>query len=181
MHARSLGTDYSQGWKGFWLAAVMPLALSVLPLAVATAIAGPSTSMENTTMWMTVGQQRFGISLEDNPTTRELVARLPLSLDMTELHSNEKYATLDHPLPTQAYRPGTIHNGDLLLYGTDTLVVFYQTFTSSYSYSRLGRIDNPAGLAKALGRDDVRVSFSVDQGCHGQRDLHFLSAARQPH
>ncbi|QVW26846.1 hypothetical protein KJF94_09370 [Pseudomonas hormoni] len=113
-------------------------------------------------MWMTVGQQRFGISLEDNPTTRELVTRLPLSLDMTELHSNEKYATLDHPLPTQAYRPGTIHNGDLLLYGTDTLVVFYQTFTSSYSYSRLGRIDNPAGLAKALGRDDVRVTFSVD-------------------
>lgn len=59
MHTRSLGTDYSHGWKGFWLAALMPLTLSVLPLAAATAIAGPSTSMENTTMWMTVGQQRF--------------------------------------------------------------------------------------------------------------------------
>ena len=113
-------------------------------------------------MWMTVGQQRFAISLEDNPTTRELVARLPLSLDMTELHNNEKYATLQHPLPTQTYRPGTIHSGDLLLYGADTLVIFYKTFTSSYSYSRLGHIDNSAGLAKALGRNDVRVTFSVD-------------------
>ena len=167
MHARSLGTDYCRGWKGFWLAALMPLALASLPLAAAPDIAGPSTDMENTAMWITVGQQRFAISLEDNSTTRELVTRLPLSLDMTELHNNEKYATLQHPLPTQAYRPGTIHSGDLLLYGDDTLVVFYQTFTSSYPYSRLGRIDNPAGLAEALGRDDVRVTFSVDQGCHG--------------
>lgn len=162
MHTLSLGTDYFQGWRGFWSAVLMPLALSALPVAAATNIASPPIGMESTTMWMTVGQQRFAISLEDNPTTRELVSRLPFSLDMTELHSNEKYATLDHPLPTQAYRPGTIYTGDLLLYGTDTLVVFYQTFTSSYSYSRLGRIDNPAGLAKALGRDDVRVTFSVD-------------------
>lgn len=162
MHTRSLGTSYGQARKVLWLAALMSFALSTLPLATATAIAGPSTGMENTTMWMTVGQKRFGISLEDNPTTRELVARLPLSLDMTELHSNEKYATLDHPLTTQSYRPGTIHSGDLLLYGANTLVVFYQTFTSSYAYSRLGRIDNPAGLAESLGRDDVRVTFSVD-------------------
>lgn len=161
MHTRIFGADYVQGWKGLWLAA-LAFALSASPLAAATAIAGPSTDMENTTMWITVGQQRFGISLEDTPTTRELVARLPLSLNMADLHSNEKYATLQPPLPTQAYRPGTIHNGDLLLYGADTLVIFYKTFTSSYSYTRVGRIDNPAGLAKALGRDDVRVTFSVD-------------------
>jgi hypothetical protein len=162
MHTLSLGTDYSQGWKGLWLVTLMPFALSASPLAAVTEIASPPIGMENTTMWMTVGQQRFAISLEDNPTTRELVARLPLSLDMTELHNNEKYATLQHPLPTQAYQPGTIHSGDVLLYGADTLVVFYTTFTSSYSYSRLGRIDNSAGLAKALGRNDVRVTFSVD-------------------
>lgn len=162
MYIRSLGTDYSQGWKGVWLAAWMPFALSASPPAAATVLTGPSTGMENTTMWMTVGQQRFAITLEDTPATRELVARLPLSLDMAELHSNEKYATLQHPLPTQTYRPGTIHSGDLLLYGADTLVIFYKTFNSPYFYSRLGRIDNPEGLPKALGRDDVRVTFSVD-------------------
>ena len=162
MHTRIFGADYVQGWKGLWLAALVPFALSASPLAAATAIAGPSTGMENTTMWISVGQQRFGISLEDTPTTRELVARLPLSLNMADLHSNEKYATLQPSLPTQAYRPGTVHNGDLLLYGADTLVIFYKTFASSYSYTRVGRIDNPAGLAKALGRDDVRVTFSVD-------------------
>ena len=162
MHTRSFGNYYAQIGKGLWLTALLPFALSVSPLAGATAIEGPSTGMENTKMWMTVGQQRFAISLEDTPTTRAFVTRLPLSLNMADLHNNEKYATLQPSLPTQAYRPGTLHNGDLLLYGADTLVVFYKTFTSSYSYSRVGRIDNPAGLANALGRDDVRVTFSVD-------------------
>ncbi|HCF6118205.1 TPA: hypothetical protein NIH73_006727 [Pseudomonas aeruginosa] len=113
-------------------------------------------------MWMTIGQQRFAITLEDNRSTRELAARLPLTLDMSDLNDNEKHVTLPRPLPTQAYRPGTIHNGDFLLYGPDTLVVFYKSFSSSYSYTRLGRIDNPAGLSQALGRDDVRVTFSAN-------------------
>jgi hypothetical protein len=53
-------------------------------------------------------------------------------------------------------------NGDLMLYGSNTLVVFYLTFDSSYSYRRLGRVDDPAGLAEALGPRGVRVAFSQD-------------------
>ncbi|MFJ2526886.1 cyclophilin-like fold protein [Pseudomonas helmanticensis] len=162
MHTRILDTDDSQAWQGAWLATLMLLALSVSPLVTAMDISSPPTGMENTTMWMTVGEQRFAISLEDNPATRELVARMPLNLDMTDLHNNEKYATLEQPLPTQEYSPGTIQTGDLLLYGSDTLVIFYKTFTSSYSYSRLGHIDNSTGLAEALGRKNVRVRFSAD-------------------
>ena len=47
-----------------------------------------------------------------------------------------------------------------MLYGSKTLVVFYLTFDSSYSYTRLGRVDDPDGLAQALGRRDVRIVFS---------------------
>jgi hypothetical protein len=49
-----------------------------------------------------------------------------------------------------------------MLYGGDTLVVFYQTFQSSYSYTRLGRVDDPSDLAQALGPRGVRVLFSKD-------------------
>jgi hypothetical protein len=142
---------FARTWKGVVLMTWVPVALSA------------TTAAQDTTMWMTVGEHRFAIALDDNPSTRELLTRLPLSLDMTDLHSNEKYATVQPPLPTQPYRPGTIHNGDFLLYGDDTLVVFYQTFDSSYRYSRLGRIDRPQDLADALGRGDVRVTFTLDE------------------
>jgi len=113
-------------------------------------------------MWMTVGTQRFAVTLENNPTARAFVQLLPATLDMVELNGNEKYARLPRSLPTNPARPGTIQTGDVLLYGNDTLVVFYETFQSSYSYTRIGRITAGAELGKALGPGNQRVAFSLD-------------------
>ena len=76
-------------------------------------------------MWMTVGERRFAITLSDNAAARAFAGQLPLTLDMSELNGNEKHAELREALPADASRPGTIQNGDLMLYGTNTLVVFY--------------------------------------------------------
>ena len=111
-------------------------------------------------MWMTVGERRFAVTLADDAAARAFAARLPQTLDMSELNGNEKHVDLPDALPTNASRPGTIRNGDLMLYGTNTLVVFYATFNSSYSYTRLGRVDDHADLPQALGRRGVRVVFS---------------------
>jgi hypothetical protein len=113
-------------------------------------------------MWMTVGARRFAVTLADGAAARALAARLPLTLDMDDLNRNEKKATLTQPLPTDTYRPGTIRAGDILLWGADTLVVFYLSFDSPYSYTRLGRLDDAAGLAEVLGPGNVRVRFSRD-------------------
>ncbi|MDZ5765612.1 cyclophilin-like fold protein [Stenotrophomonas maltophilia] len=121
-----------------------------------------SKTPKESRMWMSVGGRRFAITLVDNAAARAFAAQLPLTLDMAELNGNEKYASLPKALPTKPSRPGTIRNGDLMLYGTDTLVIFYLTFGSSYSYTRLGRMEDPAGSAEALGKGDVRVVFSND-------------------
>jgi hypothetical protein len=117
---------------------------------------------EESRMWMTVGERRFAITLTDNEAARAFAAMLPLTLDMPDLNGNEKHVTLPKALPANPSRPGTIRNGDLMLYGSDTLVVFYLTFNSSYSYTRLGRVDDPAALARALGPRTARVVFSKD-------------------
>jgi hypothetical protein len=119
-----------------------------------------SNKQKESQMWMTVGERRFAITLADNAAARAFAALLPLTLDMAELNGNEKYVSLPKALPQNVYRPGTIHNGDLMLYGADTLVIFYLTFNSSYSYTRLGQVDDPAGLAQALGTRGVRVFLS---------------------
>lgn len=115
---------------------------------------------EESRMWMTVGERRFAITLTDGPAARAFAAQLPLTLDMADLNGNEKHAELPQALPVSASRAGTIHGGDLMLYGTTTLVVFYVTFDSSYSYTRLGRADDPESLAQALGQRAARISFS---------------------
>lgn len=112
-------------------------------------------------MWMTVGERRFAITLADSEAARAFAARLPLALEMAELNGNEKHADLPQALPAEASRPGTIHNGDLMLYGSNTVVLFYETFRSSYSYTRLGRVDDPTDLAQALGRRSAHVVFAA--------------------
>lgn len=111
-------------------------------------------------MWMSIGEHRFAITLADTEAAREFAAMLPFTIDMPDLNNNEKHAELPKSLPTNASRPGTIRNGDLMLYGSQTLVVFYLTFNSSYSYTHLGRVDDPADLPQALGRGTARITFS---------------------
>lgn len=65
-------------------------------------------------------------------------------------------------MPTNAGRANTIHNGDIMLYGPSTLVVFYRNFSSSYSYTRIGRVNQSDKLADVLGQGNVQVEFSRD-------------------
>lgn len=49
-----------------------------------------------------------------------------------------------------------------MLYGSDTLVVFYKTFPSSFSYTRIGRIVEVDELAEALGAGSQRIAFTSE-------------------
>lgn len=135
---------------------------SVAPTVISTTAATATVQPEESRMWMTVGERRFAITLADTEAARAFAAMLPLTIDMPDLNSNEKHAKLPKALPTSTIRPGTIRNGDLMLYGSQTLVVFYLTFDSIYSYTRLGRVDDPADLAQVLGRGTAWITFSRD-------------------
>ena len=110
-------------------------------------------------MWMTAGGQRFAVTLADTDAARAFVARLPMTLDMNDLNNNEKKFDLPRNLPANPSRAGTIRNGDLMLWGDNTVVVFYKTFNSAYSYTRLGQVNDPTGLVQVLGRGSVQVQF----------------------
>lgn len=113
------------------------------------------------TLVIKIGNKEFTATLSDNPTAAAFKAMLPLTINMTELNGNEKYFRLSRNLPTNESNPGTIKSGDLMLYGSNTFVLFYETFSTSYSYTRLGKIANINGLAEALGTGNVAVSISV--------------------
>lgn len=112
------------------------------------------------TITVTIGTTQFAATLADTPTARAFAQRLPLTLDMRDVNNNEKAFELGETLPGPTANPGTINNGDLMLYGASTIVLFYESFDTSYAYSEIGRLDDPDGLAKVLGAGDVSVTFA---------------------
>ncbi len=144
-------------WGGATQAEQTDRAASAKTMAAAI---GAAPTPEESRMWMTVGERRFGITLNQSPAARALLAQLPLTLHMEDLNSNEKHAQLPKALPTQATPGGSIRSGDFMLYGSTTLVVFYASLNSSYAYTRLGRIDDPDALREALGKGAVSLTFA---------------------
>ena len=114
-------------------------------------------------MKITIGAKTFTATLYDNPTVTAFKAMLPLTLEMSELNGNEKYFHLSTNLPVDAANPGTIQAGDLMLWQSNSLVLFYKTFRTSYSYTKLGRIDNASKLATAVGSESVTVRFELER------------------
>ena len=101
-----------------------------------------------------------GITVEiGGDTTKHLSALFHIVQKEVDCRSNEKYCYLDQTLPVNAKKPGTIRAGDLMLYGDDCVVLFYKTFQSSYSYTKIGHISNIRGLEDLLGNGNIKVLF----------------------
>jgi hypothetical protein len=125
-------------------------------------IISPSIELNmNNKINVKVGNKTFTATLLDNATSKAFVAQLPLTINMVELNNNEKYAQLPKSVPINASVPSRIEAGDLMMYGSSTLVLFYKGFNTSYSYTKIGKIDDVTGLTTALGAGDVQVSFEV--------------------
>lgn len=112
---------------------------------------------------LTVNGTVFTAVPADTDAARTLLSRLPASWTMKELNGNEKYIYLSEDFPAAPKRPVRIHAGDLMLYGTDCIVLFYKDFSTPFRYTLLGRLENPAGLAQAAGRGTVHVMAEITE------------------
>ncbi len=104
-----------------------------------------------------IDNKTFTVIVENNKTVKELYQKLPITLEMSDLNNNEKYCYLDFTLPTDSKSVKNIKKGDVMLFGNSCLVIFYKSFTTSYSYTKIGHIENPADIETALGRKDIKV------------------------
>lgn len=101
----------------------------------------------------------FSAKLYQTETAKNIMQKLPLSITMDELNGNEKFYYFSESFPTQTERVSSIHAGDLKLYGSSCLALFYESFSTSYSYTSLGYVENPGELAEVLGTGSVYVDI----------------------
>lgn len=119
-----------------------------------------SDGMENISI--TIGGTVFPAKLYNNDTTTAFLELFPMTVEMSELNRNEKYYYLQSSLPASSQKVESITSGDLMLYGSDCLVLFYESFNTSYSYTKLGYIEDVSGLIDVLGHGSVKAEFSVE-------------------
>lgn len=99
-------------------------------------------------------EQSFTITLEDNPTARDLFSLLPVDLRIEDYSTNEKIAYLPHKLSGEGAQPfGNEAAGDFCYYAPwGNIVFFYETYRYSHGLIRLGRLDG--GVAPLLLRGE---------------------------
>ena len=140
------------------------LSFLIFIMTACNSIYGDITNMNtlNNYVSLKINNKEYKLILYDNDTARDFLKMLPLKITMNDLNSNEKYHNLSSSLTTKSERVGSIKRGDFMLYGNNCLVLFYESFSTSYSYTKIGYIENTDGLKDSLGRGSIEITFSAN-------------------
>ena len=114
-----------------------------------------NTQDKDSSMKVMINEVEYTIQLENNNTAKRLYELAPFEATMNELNGNEKYIYLTSDLPIDLYKPGHIEQGDVMLYDNNCLVIFYKSFETQFSYTKIGHIDN----LPDLGSGSIFVKF----------------------
>ena len=103
----------------------------------------------------------YSATLADNPSAEafaKLLGNGPLTVSTHDYGSFEKVGPLGTELPRTDERI-TTSPGDIILYQGNQVTVYYAPNT--WSFTRLGRINDPSGLREALGSGDAEITFRL--------------------
>ena len=121
-----------------------------------------ATAEEESMLNITVGDYALTATFADNSSAeefRELLAQGPVTVEMEDYGGFEKVGPLGTTLPRNDTQI-TTEPGDVILYQGSQITIYYGTNT--WHFTRLARIDDPAGLREKLGDGAVSVTFSLE-------------------
>lgn len=104
-----------------------------------------------------INEKEYTLNLDNNETSKSFLNILPKEFKMNELNGNEKYYYFDKALPSNPSKVKYINKGDVMLYGDNCLVIFYKSFETEFSYTKIGSIENLPNL----GKENINVKFVI--------------------
>ena len=108
-----------------------------------------------------IGDYTFTATLEQNQAVNELIDMMkegPVTIEMSDYSGFEKVGSLGKRLTTDNHQT-TTSEGDIVLYSGDQIVIFYGS--NSWSYTRIGKVDDLTNWKKALGSGGVTAVFTA--------------------
>jgi hypothetical protein len=117
-----------------------------------------------TAIRITVGDQTFTAQLADNPTARDLVDQLPLTLRFRDFNGVEKIAKLPRPLTMDGVPAGADPEiNDIGYYApSGDLVLYYGDVGYFTGIVRIGRVD--AEHVSVIERQPDGFELTIEQG-----------------
>ena len=113
--------------------------------------------IEENVMKININNEEYVINVENETLMEELFNSLPQTFTMTELNGNEKYYYLNSNMKNaNSEAVGQVQKGDVMLFGSDCLVIFYDSFETEFRYTKIGHIDNLGDLEN--GNVDVSIT-----------------------
>ena len=110
--------------------------------------------------YIKINNKEYEFELEDNEAANQIKSKLPFTVTMTNLNGNEVYYQFSgESFTTNTKSVGTINKGDIYLYQSNFLVLFYKTFSTSFSYTELGKLKDPTDLDTLIGSNNVEVQW----------------------
>ena len=104
-----------------------------------------------------INEKEYKLNLEKTDEAKDFINNVPSELVMMDLNNNEKYVYLDKVFMNNPINVNNVEKGDLMLYGDNCLVIFYKSFETTYSYTKIGHINN----LEDLNNKDINVKFII--------------------
>lgn len=116
-------------------------------------------------IYIKIGDSTFEAQLNNNEAVQNLINKFPLKIKMKELNGKEKCYSFSEKITNEkGESPKVINKGDIMIWSGNYLAIFYETYSNSYGgYVPIGHIDDVTTLEEALGKEDVEITFSLEE------------------
>lgn len=121
-----------------------------------------SDERTDTGMKMYINDKEIPVTWKNNPSVSALRSNLQagdIVVSMSMYSNNEQVGPLDKSYPSNDVQT-TTNNGDIVLYRSDQIVLFYGS--NSWAYTRLGKMDlSENEVVNLLSNGDVSIRLTL--------------------
>jgi len=125
----------------------------------------PEKIIENMKLKVTIGDVILTATLADNPTAKDFISLLPLTVKLDDYANTEKIFYPERKLSTQGAGSINALVGDITYYSPwGNVAIFYKDFGNSSSLIRIAKIDGNIDVLKTAGSiENVRFELMEEE------------------